>query len=103
MAYFHARDGSASGPSTHEIYDCFDYLQQAITCLADTYPEHHRGSEPDRLGFSGYGNHQCRDSAGAFVFAERWRVWNGKTIEERTNITEEQNISGRVIRYDSVS
>ena len=99
MAYFNALSDIASEPSADDIYDCFDYLQQAITCLADTNLEDRLTSKPSHVAPSGYSSHQCRDSAGIFQFSEKWRVWNGKTFKEMTNISEEENVPGRTISY----
>ena len=100
MAYFHARNNEVNEPTADEVYECFDYLQQAITCLADTNVEQRSISKSGREMFSSNGKHQCRDSAGVFAFAEEWRVWNGKTFQERENISEAENVPGRIINYD---
>jgi len=103
MAYFNARNDNTHEPPTDDVYDCFDYLQQSITCLADTNLEDRVVSELGHVVFSGYGNHQCRDSAGVFAFAEKWRVWNGKTFQERTNLSEGEKVPGGTVGHRMVT
>ena len=73
-------------------------------CHVDTNLEHREQDEgTDQIGTSGYSQHQCRNFDEAFAFAEKWRVWNGKSRPEQARITDEENIPGRIINYDYVS
>ncbi|CAJ2512977.1 Uu.00g010960.m01.CDS01 [Anthostomella pinea] len=53
---------------------CFDYLEQSITCAADSTVE---PAEDDANGFLGSGfPRQCRDFEALKDYVERWRVFN---------------------------
>ena len=89
---------------TQHVHHCLEYLRQSIMCNADTNLE--RRTVNNMTGMSsvtGYGNHQCRDYDELFVFAERYRVWNGKSETEKKNISDDENVPGRVIHYDYLS
>ncbi|GAP83927.1 hypothetical protein SAMD00023353_0603060 [Rosellinia necatrix] len=53
---------------------CFDYLEQSITCAADSTVE---PGEDDPNGFLGSGfPRQCRDFEAVKAYVEKWRVFN---------------------------
>jgi hypothetical protein len=53
---------------------CFDYLEQSITCAADSTVE---PGENDPNGFLGSGfSRQCRDFEAVKAYVEKWRVFN---------------------------
>ncbi|KAI0907490.1 hypothetical protein F4823DRAFT_553520 [Ustulina deusta] len=53
---------------------CFDYLEQSITCAADSTVE---PGEDDPNGFLGSGfSRQCRDFEAVKEYVEKWRVFN---------------------------
>ncbi|KAI0814415.1 hypothetical protein GGR55DRAFT_431522 [Xylaria sp. FL0064] len=53
---------------------CFDYLEQSITCAADSTVE---PGEDDPNGFLGSGfSRQCRDFEAVKTYVEKWRVFN---------------------------
>ena len=65
--------------------------------------EYRKRTESGVVGPSGYGEHKCKDYKEIFAFAEKWRVWNGKSSTEISEIAEDENIPGRVIKYDYAS
>ncbi|KAI0540092.1 hypothetical protein GGR58DRAFT_462323 [Xylaria digitata] len=59
---------------TDHAAHCFDYLQQSITCAADSTVE---PGEDDPNGFLGSGfPRQCRDFEAVKKYVEKWRVFN---------------------------
>ena len=89
---------------TQHVHHCLEYLRQSIMCNADTNLE--RRTEDKITGIisvTGYGNHQCRNYDEHFEFAERYRVWNGKSEAEKKNISDDENVPGRIIHYGYLS
>ena len=103
LGYYAACSRTSDELAIHHVNHCTEYLRQSIMCHADTNLEYREEIEPGQIGTTGYGEHQCRNFQEARDFAEKWRVWNGKTPAERTKISEEENIPGRVIHYEYIS
>ena len=108
--YFAARENCSASKSENDkhILHCLDYLRQALQCHADTNTEYRvlspSGTGTRDVGFTGYGEHKCRDFERVFRFAEEWRVYEGKNESERVRVSEEEEmVRGRVIDYDYVS
>ena len=101
--YFAARDCAAGSEGDRHVVHCLDYIRQALQCHADTNLEYRIVSETGNVGFTGYGEHRCRDFERVFRFAEEWRVYEGKDDSERVKISEGEMMPGRVIDYDYVS
>ena len=76
--YFEAREDCSAAESENDkhMVHCLDYLRQALQCHADTNLEYRvvSGSGTGDVGFTGYGEHKCRDFERVFRFAEEWRV-----------------------------
>lgn len=71
-------------------------------CQADTNLEYRQYDKTlDQLETPGWGEKHCRDFEGLFEFAEKWRVYNGKSPQERGKI--EEDALGRDLHYDYVS
>ena len=101
----------------HTVH-CLDYICQALQCHADTNLEYRvipssssssssektaekKKKKKEEAGFTGYGEHQCRDFERVFRFAEEWRVYEGKNESRRVKVSEEEMMMhGRVIDYD---
>ena len=80
---------------------CIEYLRHSIMCNADMNIEH-RDLSADEFGkkhTTGWETHFCRDYQEIFKFAEKWRIWDGKTKETQRKITNLEVIGGRIINY----
>ncbi len=67
---------------------CLDYIRQALQCHTDTNLEFRKTSETGEVGFTGYGEHRCRDFDAVVRFAEEWRVFDGKSDGEEEMVRE---------------
>lgn len=101
--FFAAQDCTATSETEKHTVHCLDYIRQALQCHADTNLEFRVVSGTGDAAFTGYGEHLCRDLDRIFLFAEKWRVYDGKNASERIKISKEEVIPGRIINYDYVS
>ena len=93
-------DDNESDKHQKHILHCLDYLRLSLQCHADTNLEYRvisptssSSSSSGTLGdgkgnaqasgFTGYGEHRCRDFERVFRFAEEWRVFEGKDEKGR--------------------
>ena len=71
-------------------------------CNADANVEYRKVDEvTGRVETPGDGVHLCRGFGEMFYFAEKWRVFDGKSVGEKRRIVEDE--LGRTIHYDYVS
>ena len=100
-----AFDKAHSDDSTsHHVSHCIEYLRNSIMCHADANLEYRKVDDATgRLATPGDGIHYCKGFHELFEFAEKWRVYDGKSVSEKRRIKEDQTGSGRTIHYDYVS
>ncbi|KAL6715743.1 hypothetical protein ACLMJK_006704 [Lecanora helva] len=84
------------------VTHCIEYLRSSIMCNADANLEY-RKVDPatGKLATPGDDVHLCRGFGELFYFAEKWRVYDGKSVSEKKRIKEDP--PGRTIHYDYVS
>ena len=71
-------------------------------CNADANLEYRKvNAATGRLETPGDDIHSCRNFTHAFDFAEKWRVYDGKSVSEKTRVGEER--LERKVHWDFVS
>ena len=73
-------------------------------CHADANLEYRKvNNKTGNLATPGDDIHYCKDFHELFDFAEKWRVYDGKSVSEKRKIEEDPMRSSRTIHYDYVS
>ncbi|MCJ1272624.1 hypothetical protein MMC21_000410 [Puttea exsequens] len=103
QSYLKAQLNQMTNEADRHTTHCFEYLRNSVICNADPNIEYRNETKPGVFQTLGDGQHQCRNFDEIKAFAEKWRVYNGQTVQERTEISTEENIPGRVIHYDYLS
>ncbi|SMR50990.1 unnamed protein product [Zymoseptoria tritici ST99CH_1E4] len=80
QSYFAARAGNLDDLRPEHLSHCWDYLRQTIMCAGDTTLEW-LGPPPRDVGSTGWGyQHQCKDYAAIYGWAEKNRLTDTKKI-----------------------